>query len=102
GSLLTTRSGTHVGRRSRRSTRVVEPGPVAEEAENLPDENGTNLVRWLAARPLVLVVLLLTALAAIADRGLFGSGVLSGGALLPPPEGAGALWDRYVQPWHPV
>lgn len=101
GSLLSARSGTHVGRRPRRG-RAVETGPVAEEAENLVDDDGPNLLRWLAARPLVLLVLGLVVVAAVADRTLFGSGVLSGGALLPSPEGAGALWERYVQAWHPV
>lgn len=101
GSLLSARSGTHVGRRPKRA-RSVETGPVAEEAENLPDDDGPNLLRWLAARPLVLLVLGLVVVALVAERALFGSGVLSGGALLPSPDGAGALWDRYVQAWHPV
>lgn len=103
GSLLATRTGTHAGSaRRRRRSAPAETGPVADEAEDLGADEGWGVVRWIAARPLIIVLLVLTGLAIIAERGLLGGEALQGGALLPAPDGASALWERYVQSWHPV
>ncbi|MFE1948913.1 glycosyltransferase [Streptomyces sp. NPDC059524] len=48
--------------------------------------------------PMLLVVLLFISL--VACRELLGSGALTGGALLPAPGDASALWSRYLDAWH--
>ncbi len=60
--------------------------------------------RWgrLLSRPGTLLALGLLALAAVAARALLGSGVLQGGALLPAPDGAGALLQAYAAGWNLV
>ena len=52
--------------------------------------------------PIVPVLLVLVATAAVAARHLLGSGVLQGGALLPAPDGSADWWDAYLATWHPV
>jgi GT2 family glycosyltransferase len=83
---------------ARRSTRAVEPGPVPAEAEELPADTGL-VARLLSSRSALLLTGLVV-LAAVAARGLFGSGVLSGGALLPAPASAGHWWTLYLESWH--
>ncbi|MGH3425710.1 MAG: hypothetical protein ACRDO8_13330, partial [Nocardioidaceae bacterium] len=76
---------------------AVEPGPAAPEAEDLPSERNLFLRRpWLGC------LLCLVVLAAIAGRGLYGSGALLGGALLPAPETAGTWWRLFFGSWHVV
>ena len=79
---------------------VVESGPVAEEAEELPAEPGA-LLRALR-QPFVLALVMALTSALIAARGLLGAGMLQGGALLPAPGGASDLWRAYLSAWHPV
>ena len=77
-----------------------ETGPVPAESENLPEDTGvlvrllTSLVAWVFA------ALVVAALASA--RGLVGSGYLSGGALLPAPEGALDWWRLYLSSWHDI
>ena len=79
---------------------VAEPGPVADEAEELPPEP-TPLAR-VAARPWASTVLVLALLVLVAVRGLFTGGALQGGALLPAPDGICDWWAAYTAGWHPV
>jgi GT2 family glycosyltransferase len=94
--------------RARRATRpdsqttvVPGTGPTAEEDDELPGW-GTGLLRRAFLRPSVGLALGLATLTLVASRGLFGSGRLMGGALLPAPADSGWLWERYVESWHPV
>ncbi len=83
-------------RRSR--TAATETGPVPAEAQNLPDDN--SLVARLLTNPTVAAFAVLTLLALVCARGLVGSGLLSGGALLPAPDSALDWWRSYLEPWH--
>ncbi|MER7545787.1 glycosyltransferase [Actinomadura sp.] len=72
-----------------------------EEEDITADEPGP--VRRFLARPGVLLVLALTAVAVAAERSLLtAAGRLGGGALVPAWGGAGDLWEQYVSGWHPV
>ncbi|GGK95387.1 glycosyltransferase family 2 protein [Streptomyces flaveus] len=80
---------------------AVESGPGGDDADFLEVEQFARLKR--VARkpgPVLFVVLLFASL--IACRELIGSGALAGGALLPAPSDASALWSRYLDGWHPV
>jgi GT2 family glycosyltransferase len=66
------------------------------------DERRTSRLRRVLARPGMLLLIALTVLALVGVRGLFGEGVLQGGALLPAPDGAGDLWQSYITAWHEV
>ncbi|NEA06817.1 family 2 glycosyl transferase, partial [Streptomyces sp. SID10692] len=50
--------------------------------------------------PVLFALLLIVSL--VACRNLLSGGSLAGGALLPAPAEAGALWDRYADAWHTV
>ena len=65
---------------------------------------GGGLLRRALVRPGVVLVLVLLLLALVAERELlsFRDGALTGGRLLPPPDGAGALWESYAAAWHPT
>lgn len=79
----------------------AEPGPVAEESENLDADTGP--VGWLVRHPMGAVVAVLVLLSLVAPAvDLFGRGVLSGGALLPAPPAVSDWWSLYVESWHPV
>ncbi|RFU87905.1 family 2 glycosyl transferase [Streptomyces triticagri] len=80
---------------------AVESGPGDDDADFLEIDQFARVKR-LARKPgpVLFAVLLLVAL--IAGRSLLGSGALAGGALLPAPSDASALWDRYLDAWHPV
>jgi GT2 family glycosyltransferase len=72
-----------------------------------PDEadfllTDTGLVQRVLTNPGVLLFLGLTLVSLIAERSLFGSGPLGGGALVPAWGGAGGLWNEYLQGFHPV
>ena len=77
----------------------VETGPVDERSESFAVDDLGVLARFLT-RPGVLLLLALSAVALIADRGVLGS--VHGGRLLPAPAGAADLWSSYVSGWHPV
>ncbi|WP_067453723.1 glycosyltransferase family 2 protein [Actinomadura macra] len=73
-----------------------------DQDDDVPaDEPGP--LRRLLARPGVLLVLALTAVALAAERMLVtAGGRLGGGALVPAWGGASDLWAQYVSGWHPV
>ncbi|HYJ66111.1 MAG TPA: glycosyltransferase family 2 protein [Nocardioidaceae bacterium] len=79
---------------------VVETGPVAAEVEELPTT--VSIVGRVARQPWVVLVLGLLALSIWSAHGALGSGQLSGGALLPAPDGVGAWWSLMWDSWHPV
>jgi GT2 family glycosyltransferase len=62
----------------------------------------TGLAQRLLTSPGVLLFLTLTTLALVAERSLVGSAPLGGGALVPAWGGASALWQEYLQGFHPV
>ncbi|MFF2547713.1 glycosyltransferase [Kitasatospora sp. NPDC058063] len=72
-----------------------------EDAEDLVVEQFA-LLKKLARRPAPVLFAAVLVFALIACRGLFGSGELFGGALLPAADGAGGLWSMYADAWHPV
>ncbi|MGB8944098.1 MAG: glycosyltransferase family 2 protein, partial [Streptomyces sp.] len=80
---------------------AVESGPGGDDADFLQVEQFARVKR-LARKPgpMLFVVLLFASL--IACRELLGSGALAGGSLLPAPGDSSALWDRYLDAWHPV
>lgn len=79
---------------------VVETGPVAAEAEELP--TATSTVARLLRQPQVLIGALLVVFALWSARDLLGGGQLAGGALLPAPDGVGRWWSLVWETWHPV
>lgn len=84
---------------ARRGARALpEPGPVPAEAQDLPVDTGL-LARLLASRTAA-VFAVLVVLALLGARGLLGSGMLAGGALLPAPASAGHWWALYLESWH--
>ncbi|UCM88397.1 glycosyltransferase [Streptomyces marincola] len=80
---------------------AVESGPSDDEADSLEVEQFARL-RRLFRRPGPLLFLGLLLAALVACRDLIGTGALSGGALLPAPDDAGALWDRHFGTWQPI
>jgi GT2 family glycosyltransferase len=62
----------------------------------------TGLAQRLLTSPVVLLFLTLTVVALVAERSLLGATPLGGGALVPAWGGASALWQEYVQGFHPV
>lgn len=80
---------------------AVESGPGGDDADFLEIEQFARLKR-IARRPAPVLFLVLLLVSLIACRGLLGGGSLVGGALLPAPDGLGALWSSYVDSWHPV
>ncbi len=92
GSALVDQAGDLSAARSARraaSVEATETGPVPAEAENLPEDTG--LLARLLASPRAWVFAVLVVAAVVAARGLVGAGMLSGGALLPAPDGASGL-----------
>ncbi|MFF5101343.1 glycosyltransferase [Streptomyces sp. NPDC000134] len=80
---------------------AVESGPGGDDAEFLEIEQFARLKR-IARKPGPVLFLVLLLVSLTACRALFGPGALAGGALLPAPDGAGALWSRYTDTWHAV
>ncbi len=85
---------------SARRTRAaaLETGPVPAEAQNLPEDTG--LVVRILTSPVWAVFAGLIVLSVVSARGLIGSGLLSGGALLPAPASAMHWWHGYLDSWH--
>jgi GT2 family glycosyltransferase len=71
--------------------RLGGPGPSSPAGAG---EGG--LLRRVLSRPEVQVLAVLAAVAVLAERALLGGGVLGGGRLLPPPDGARDLWTAYL------
>ncbi|WP_062216344.1 glycosyltransferase family 2 protein [Streptomyces sp. NBRC 109706] len=80
---------------------AVESGPSDDDADSLQVEQFARVKR-LAKRPGPMLFLVLLVVSLLAARNLIGGGALAGGALLPAPAEAGALWDRYLATWQPV
>ncbi|MEU5594736.1 glycosyltransferase [Streptomyces sp. NPDC020298] len=80
---------------------AVESGPGGDDADFLEIEQFARLKR-IARKPGPVLFLVLLLVSFAACRNLLGGGALSGGALLPAPAGAGELWSRYLDAWHPV
>jgi len=80
-----------------------DPGPEGpDEFADLAD--GSGWLRNLLLRPGVLLFLVLSGIALLAERSLlaFHGATLYGGALLPAPDSASDLWDAYTASWHDV
>lgn len=91
----------------RRAAEAVSEFLAAHERDHEHDEDPTvdepGPIRRFLARPGVLTVLALAAVAAVAERSLLtAAGRLGGGALVPAWGGASDLWAQYVSGWHPV
>ncbi|QES48550.1 family 2 glycosyl transferase [Streptomyces venezuelae] len=80
---------------------AVESGPGGDDADYLHIEQFARLKR-IARNPAPVLFALLLLVSLAACRGLLTGGTLMGGALLPAPDGAGALWHTYADGWHPV
>jgi GT2 family glycosyltransferase len=80
---------------------AVESGPGGDDADFLEIEQFAR-VKKVARKPGPVLFALLLLVALVACRGLFGSGSLAGGALLPAPDTASELWARYAHAWHPT
>ncbi|GAA2424190.1 glycosyltransferase [Actinomadura vinacea] len=85
-------------------TRFAARGGRRHDADDEPPrDEGPGLTRRLLARPGVVVVLALAAVAVAAERSLItAAGRLGGGALVPAWGGASDLWAQYLSGWHPV
>ncbi|MFG2089219.1 MULTISPECIES: glycosyltransferase [unclassified Spirillospora] len=91
----------HRSDRAHRSDGARHPGGEDPADESISDEPGP--VRRFLARPGVMLVLVLTAVAIAAERSLLtAAGHLGGGALVPAWGGASDLWAQYLSGWHPV
>ena len=62
----------------------------------------TGIVQRVLTNPGVLLFLVLTTIALVAERSLLSSSPLGGGALVPAWGGASGLWSEYVQGFHPA
>ncbi|WP_433450785.1 glycosyltransferase [Streptomyces sp. CA-142005] len=93
GSDDTSPAGRHGG--------AVESGPGGDDADFLEVEQFARLKR-IARKPGPVLFLALLLISLAACRALLAGGALAGGALLPAPAGAGELWSRFADSWHPV
>jgi GT2 family glycosyltransferase len=80
---------------------VLESGPGDEDIDSFGSQ-GTGRFRRAVTRPGFLLFVGLFAIGLVTWRGLYRTGVLHGGALLPVPSGASDVWSTYLQAWHPV
>ncbi|QKV94609.1 glycosyltransferase [Streptomyces sp. NA02950] len=80
---------------------AVESGPGDDDADFLEVEQFARLKR-IARKPGPMLFVVLLVVSLVACRDLFGGGALSGGVLLPAPEGVSGLWASYAEGWHPV
>ena len=62
----------------------------------------SGVVQRVISNPGVLLFLVLTTIALVAERSLLSSSPLGGGALVPAWGGSSDLWAEYVQGFHPV
>jgi GT2 family glycosyltransferase len=62
----------------------------------------TGLVQRLLTNPGVLLFLVLTVIALVAERSLLSASPLTGGQLVPAWGGASGLWSEYLQGFHPA
>lgn len=79
---------------------AAEGGLAPEDVVPMPAGEGPWA--WPGRHPLATLTALLTVLALVATRGLWGSGLLQGGGLPPSPDSAGAWWRLMGESWHQV
>ncbi len=84
----------------RRDAATLETGPVPDETLGMPV--GVSPWVWVLSHPLLSMLVALVLGSFVAARGLWGAGLLQGGALLPAPDSVGAWWQLYLESWHPV
>ncbi|MGZ4460363.1 MAG: glycosyltransferase [Nocardioidaceae bacterium] len=89
-----------INARRRAAAEATETGPVDDEAQNLPEDTG--LLARLITSPVAGVFTVLVVASVVAAWHLLGSGMLSGGALLPAPSGSGDWWHLYLSSWHDI
>ncbi|MCZ2526869.1 glycosyltransferase [Streptomyces sp. HB2AG] len=80
---------------------AVESGPSDEDGDFIEVEQFARLKR-IARKPAPVLFAVLLLVSLVACRGLYGTGVLSGGALLPAPDAASELWSRIAEGRHTV
>ncbi len=80
---------------------AVESGPGDDDADFMEFEQFARL-RRIARKPGPMLFAVLLIVSLVACRGLYGSGSLMGGALLPAPPGASDLWGAYGGAWHAI
>jgi len=80
----------------------LESGPGEDDAIAGLVDSGPGLIGRSLRRRGFVVFLVLLLMAFVAMRGLYGSGRLLGGALLPAPGGANDWWSAFAATWHPV
>ena len=97
---VVSQAGDMTAARRARTATSFETGPVPDEAENLPEDNG--LMARLLTSPVAWVFTALTVAALVAARGLVGAGSLSGGGLLPAPDSALDWWRLYLSSSHRI
>lgn len=71
-----------------------------EEEEEITADEG--IIRRTLRRPGVVLVLALTLITLVAERGLIGGGRLGGGALMPVSGDAADLWRLYTEGFHDI
>jgi GT2 family glycosyltransferase len=80
-----------------------DPGPDGPDEGDSLNMASNGTFRRVLIRPGILLFAGLTAVSLIAERAvLFGTGPLTGGALLRTPPGASDLWHTYTAGWHAV
>ncbi|UPK76157.1 glycosyltransferase family 2 protein [Nocardioidaceae bacterium SCSIO 66511] len=85
---------------SGRRAAVVEYSHVADLDDEAEPDRG--IVAFARRHPWAGVVAVLSLASLVACWGLIGSGLLSGGALLPAPDSTGAWWSTFAASWHDV
>ncbi|HLR84689.1 MAG TPA: glycosyltransferase family 2 protein, partial [Nocardioidaceae bacterium] len=85
---------------SGRRAMVTEYSHVADlDDSSVPDRSTAAFVK---RHPWACIVGILSVACVVVGWGLIGSGSLSGGALLPAPDTAGAWWSTFAASWHHV
>jgi GT2 family glycosyltransferase len=81
------------------SAGLGDPGGAEDDTDLRP--GGPALLPWVLSRPPVLLVLALLLVALLAERAVLPlqGGLLSGGRLLPTPDGARDVWAAYAASW---
>ena len=87
---------------SARSAATLGDGSADLAAALVDNERGRSWIARLARMPAVILVVFLVLSSLVAMRSLWGSGVLSGGALLPVPTRASDLVAAVGAGWHDV
>jgi GT2 family glycosyltransferase len=94
-------AGTGAGEDVRAARRRVLDVDLGEDEVEEPFEPVSLLTR-ASGLPGLWLVAVATLLTLVSARTVLFGGRLSGGALLPAPDQAGAWWSAYLASWHPV